>query len=539
MAAPKTTPGGSTGVSIAAGSPGAIATAHIAATHEGEKVLAAGGNAVDAVVATAAALTVLYPNQCTIGGDGVALIATPDGRRTVVNGTGRAAWGLDVATVRAQHPTMPSRGPLTVTVPGVLSAWEAMAARWGTRPLSAALTRAATLAEQGVATAPGVRRALRAEIDRLRADEGCASTFLADGDLPAEDALLRQPLLAQTLRTVAGQGSAAFYGGPIGESIVQTLQAKGSAMTIADFRGHTALIGDADVVSCGGLEFATSGDNTQGRYFLLGMAMIERLRGESGALPDSLGDDAGLIAEVLAVAAAARDGRTGVEILDTPEFAVTEATVDAALNLAGRGGQHLALPPVRHGDTVAIACVDVTGTGVTLIQSAFNAFGSCVLDPATGVLLHNRGAAFDLDPASKGVLAPGKRPPHTLMPVVVSRAGRLVAAHGTMGGPAQPQVQTHLALSQLAGESAATSVERPRWVLAQATGDHGSDAGYRRVSAEADLAPQAKAALLEAGFAIDWLPARDDLVGHAQVVRVAADGGFDVGTDPRADGREV
>lgn len=518
------------------GSPGAIATAHTAATREGEKVLAAGGNAVDAVVATAAALTVLYPNQCTIGGDGVALIATPDGKRTVINGTGRAPRSLDVAGLRAEHATMPSRGALSVTVPGVLSAWQAMAGRWGTRSLSAALTRAATLAEQGVEVAPGVSRALHAEVDRLRADEGCASTFLVAGHPPAAGVPLRQPVLARTLRSIAADGPTALYGGSIGESIVQTLRAQGSAMTIDDFSEHSALIRDAEVTDCGGLEFATSGDNTQGPYFLLGLAMIERLRAESGVVPDSLGDGAGLVAEVLAVAAAARDGRTGVEILDTPEFAVTETTVNAALALARRGGQRLPLSPVRHGDTVAIACLDANGMGVTLIQSAFNAFGSCVLDPATGVLLHNRGAAFDLDPDSKSVLAPGKRPPHTLMPVVVGKDDRVVAAHGTMGGPAQPQIQTHLALGLLAGESAATSVGRPRWVLAQATGDHGSETGYRRISAETDLAPQAKAALLNAGFTIDWLPPRDDLVGHAQLVRAAADGGFDVGTDPRADG---
>lgn len=518
------------------GSPGAIATPHKAATRAGQQVLDSGGNAVDAVIAAAAVLAVVYPNQCTIGGDAVALVATPDGRRTVVNGTGRSPSALDVGAIRAAHSAMPAIGALSVTVPGVISTWEAMADHWGTRPLAAALTHAATLAEQGVTIAPGLARSLRTRLELLRADEGCASILLRDGELPADGSLLRQPQLARTLRTLATDGPAALYGGPIGECVVRTLRAKGSPISMTDFREHSALIGEADVVTCGGLEFATSGDNTQGPYFRLGLAVLERIRAETGVVPDGLGADAGLVAEVLAVAAAARDGRAGIEALDTPSFAVTDAVVDLAWSLARRGGQRFPLQPVRLGDTVAVACVDASGTGVVLIQSTFNAFGSCVLDPDTGVLLHNRGAAFDLDPSSKNALGAGIRPPHTLMPVVVSREGRVIAAHGTMGGPGQPQTQTHLALSQLAGQPAAVSVSRPRWVLKQATGEPHAAAGYRMISAESDLAPEARSSLADAGFEMHWLPPRSDLVGHAQVVRVQADGGFDVGTDPRADG---
>lgn len=525
-----------TDVRMGAGSAGAIATPHLAATRVGESVLTAGGNAVDAVIAAAAVLAVVYPNQCTIGGDAVALVATPDGRRRVVNGTGRYPQVLDVDRLRAEYSSMPAVGALSVTVPGVISTWAAMENGWGTRPLAAALTHAATVAEQGVVIAPGLARSLRTKFDLLRADEGCASILLRDGALPPDGSLLRQPQLGQTLRALALDGPAALYGGPIGASIAKTLQAKGSTISIADFREHSAVVDEAEVVSCGGLDFATSGGNTQGPYFRLGMTVIDRIFAETGVLPDGLGKNAGLVAEVLAVAAAARDGQTGFEILDGADFAVTKASVEVALALVRQGGRRYPLQPARLGDTVAVACIDATGMAVVLIQSTFNAFGSGVLDPATGVLLHNRGAAFDLDPASKNALIPGGRPPHTLMPVVAGGQDGIVAAHGTMGGPGQPQTQTHLALSLLAGESAATSVSRPRWVLKQATGEPIAIAGYRLVSAESDLDERAKGALAKAGFDVDWLPRRSDLVGHAQVVRMSPDGTFDIGTDPRADG---
>jgi gamma-glutamyltranspeptidase/glutathione hydrolase len=178
------------------------------------------------------------------------------------------------------------------------------------------------------------------------------------------------------------------------------------------------------------------------------------------------------------------------------------------------------------GDTVAVVTADRDGRFVSLIQSVYLAFGSGLLEPRTGIVLHDRGACFTLDPSSPNVLRAGARPAHTLMPVLVSRDGAVVAAHGTRGGEAQPQIHAQLVMQLAAGADPEEAVSRPRWVL-DATEDEGT-------LAEVDLPDRTLTALARTGR-LQRLPARDDAVGHAQIVR-ATDRGLEAGSDPRADG---
>jgi gamma-glutamyltranspeptidase/glutathione hydrolase len=192
---------------------------------------------------------------------------------------------------------------------------------------------------------------------------------------------------------------------------------------------------------------------------------------------------------------------------------------------------------------VAIVAADADGHWVCIIQSLFHAFGSGILDPATGVLLHNRGAAFSLVPGTPGELAGGRRPPHTLMPVLVrDSSGHLVAAHGTMGGRAQPQIHTHLALHLALGRTPAEAVSAPRWIVGQ------MEAGAPAPSVvlvEEPVPAAAQSALATLGLRTQLLPANDDGVGHAQVVRRTVGAwhrdagtlpGLNAASDPRADG---
>ncbi|HEY6795336.1 MAG TPA: gamma-glutamyltransferase, partial [Kineosporiaceae bacterium] len=275
-----------------------------------------------------------------------------------------------------------------------------------------------------------------------------------------------------------------------------------------------------------------SGGNTQGGFFLAALRALEIL----GRRLDPLGPEAGVLCRILAALSAARDARLG----DSP----------AAPGLDGAGIEHLATGvladpatgvrsrrPKPGGDTVAIVAADGWGHWVALIQSVFHAFGAGLLDPSTGVLLHNRGAAFDLVPGSAAMLAGGRRPPHTLMPVLVrdTRSRRLVGAHGTMGGRVQPQIHTHLALHLALGRSVGEAVSAPRWSVGQM--EVGAT-GTPVVHYEGDLPERARRALAGTGLPTGALGVHDDGAGHAQVIRAGADG-FHVATDPRADGAAV
>jgi gamma-glutamyltranspeptidase len=522
---------------------GAVASPHFLASESAADVLRAGGNAVDAVLTAAAVLTVVYPHQCTVAGDAVALVAGDGEPPIVVNGSGRAPRTLSQSVLAANH--MPSLGPDTVTVPGALAAWEALATGWGRRPLAASLRVAASAAADGAAVAPSLARDLAAEASVLARDVGARNLFFADGDVLAEGMTLRQPAAARSLTQLSDNGIGEFYRGDLGAQIVQNLRAAGGSLTAEDFSTFEVEVTRADSVEFLGDRYFGSSGNTQGGYFLAALAALNYVTEELGVVPDPLGSDGVVVARVLQVCGRRRDQNLGDRGDDaslrgmlTPDGAA--ALARWALNpdirdrlLHGQGSRR---PDRRSGDTVAIVAADGEGTWVTLIQSAYYAFGAGIVDPTTGFVLHNRGAAFSTDPGAPNALRPGIRPPHTLMPVLVSRDDSLVGAHGTMGGRVQPQVHTQLALHTALGDTAETAIGRPRWILGRMEHGPGLPDGEDDVSAEVEVGDEVRNALEAAGFSAHELPSRSDQVGHAQMVRRQAEQEFCAATDPRADG---
>ena len=527
---------------VANGSRWAVAAPHAEATDAAAEVFRTGGNAVDAALAAAAMLTVVYPNQCSVGGDLLALVGTADGDVRVVNSSGRAPRAVDVAALTADHDVMPVDGALPVTVPGVVAGWGALADRWGTRPLATALGPAGAAAREGVAVAPGLARDLRLEQHRLARDPGASAVFFADGAVLSAGQTLRQPQLARTLALLADQGPAAMYGGEVGEKLVELLANHGSAMTVTDLAEHTAELASAHSAVYDGVEYLSSAGNSQGLYFLQALRALEVVRADRGQV-DPLGRDAGVVAAVLGRAAADRD-RYCADPAWSPspiDELLSDSYVRRIAKRATSGAPSRPAGQVKaSGDTVAVVAADADGTWVSLIQSVFHAFGAALLDPATGIVLHNRGASFALDPTSPNVLAGGKRPLHTLMPVLVREAGELVGAHGAMGGRAQPQVHTHLALHLAAGASLGPTMAAPRWVLGPM--EAGATAGAGVVKAERDVPAEGVRAIERAGFAVEEIDSHDDGAGHGQLVRkVPGVGGPELtaATDPRADGAAV
>lgn len=489
-----------------------------------------GGNAVDAAIAAAAALAVAYPHMCSPGGDVIGLLATPEGEVRAINGSGAAPRAIALAAETWSR--MPFDGPHTVTVPGAVAAWQTIHELGGSMPWGMLMDPAVRMAAEGVPVVGSLARAIADSSNRIAADRGMRDVLMPGGVPLPEGAVLRQPALARSLARIADGGAAALYEGEVGEELVTCLRALGSTIGIDDLRAHRTEVCEPIALRVEGCEVLTAPPNSQGLVLLETLAALEEL-----GTGDYLGTDAGLLGGLFRLAAADRDrhlgdprfGRVPVEeLLSREHVAELAATArDSGAAAAEVGG----FSGTSSGDTIALVTADANGQSAVVVQSVFASFGAGILDPASGIICHNRGAFFSLDPGSPNVLEGGKRPTHTLMPTILRQEGRVVGLHGTMGGPAQPQIHAQVLLRMRGGMNPARAVAAPRWVVAEpADGGTGADA-----YTEADLEPAATDALRAAGFAVHPLAPLSEAVGDAQVIRRSG-GVLSAAADPRADG---
>jgi gamma-glutamyltranspeptidase len=410
-----------------------------------------------------------------------------------------------------------------------VSGWHVMAERWGSRPASAAIEAAAELAETGVPVARSLAGALEYEPDLVATDAGMRGVFMPDGRVLRMGDTLVQPALVATLGRLAENGADELYRGQTGARLVAGLAALGCGITEADLAAHHADVGPALGRTIGDLELHTMGANSQGFCLLQILATVAHL-----GLDDPLGAGAPVLASIFRESARDRDAHLAdpaamsrpVETLLTPEHIA---------GLAARATASAARPEMTtpaHGDTIAVVAADANGLSVSLIQSIFSGFGSGVLEPATGILLHNRGACFSSDPASPNALGPGKRPLHTLMPLVATQDGRATWVAGTMGGRAQAQIHAQMLLRRAVGADVVTAVSAPRMIV----GD--LELGGRGVAVEQDFA-SARDGFGRAGIEPDVMPRLSEAAGHAHVIVPVGDGRFEAASDPRSDGAAI
>jgi len=504
---------------------GAVAAPHAAATEAAVAAYRDGGSAIDAAIAAAAVLTVVYPHNVALGGDLIALVRTPDGAVTCVNASGWAAAAVDVPALRGRHGTaLPVRGADTVTVPGGVRGWEALRGFGSRLDWSRLLEPAQRIAHDGVEVPQSLATHLAdpENADLIGVDD-FAAVFCPAGRALTAGEELRQPALAQTFAALRSGGPEEFYAGELGRRSVQYLQDHGSAVTPADFADFTADITAPIAVDFRGLTVWTSPPNSHG------FAMLRALR----AIAD-LGIGAPLGADVPTLMQLFRQGNALRDrYLADPRMAAVDVSallstdVPAATGHAQAGS--LAVPA---GDTVGVAAADSDGVAVSLIQSVYHAFGSGLVDPQTGILFHDRGTGFDLDPRSPNVVAGRKRPRHTLMPALTTENGALRHVLATMGGQGQPQILTQILLRLLDGAGAAQAVAAPRAIVGRQT-LHSTDDS---VVVEEDFDQAATAALTDSGLDLVAVPASGESSGQANVVTVDRDGALTAATDPRSDG---
>ena len=505
------------------GSSWAISTPHTAATGAGIAAFERGGTAMDAALHAAVTLAVAYPHMCGVGGDLFALVQRADGETLAISSSGRSPAGADPSAL-AGAATVPVRGPVPITVPGAVAGWHAVHATGARLPWPDAFDTGIGLAEDGVAVSGSLAGALTDPEAPFASDPGLSARFYPQGSPAALGAIVVQPALGQTLRTLAADGLPALYGGDLGRRYAAGLRAAGSPISVEDLATHEAHVLAPMRVAFRDLHVSAVPPNSQGFVLLQILALLERLRIE----PDLDGADAGRIAHVISAANADRDRH----LADPDRMSVHPSTLLddghlAALAGEARDGEVAVARP--DGDTIALVTADAEGNAVSLIQSLFWGFGSGILEPDTGIVAQNRGSCFTLEPGHPNRFAPGVRPAHTLMPVLVHDDRSLVGVAGTMGGYQQPQINLHtITRTFLAGMHPADAVAAPRWVVL------GRDEG--RDPAQVGLEPGVPAVAVGALRAVGGFETvEEDSFGHAHLIRRTSSG-FQAGSDPRADG---
>jgi gamma-glutamyltranspeptidase len=520
---------------------GVVAAPHHAAAEAGRAILAEGGNALEAMVAMAAAIAAVYPHMNHVGGDGFWLVRLPNGQVRALMGAGSAGAEARIELYRKDYEEIPPRGPLAaLTAPGAVAGWmlalEAARANGARLPLRTLLDPAIRHARDGYVVTRSQARLAEAHFDALKDVPGFAATFLADGKPPAAGAVCRQPALAATLDHLASAGLDDFYRGDVGREIAADLARIGSPVTRADLECTRAVLAEPlrvafDDASGAAGTLYNAPPPTQGLASLIILALFSRLR---VAEPESFDHIHGLI-EATKRAFRVRDGIVAdpARVPAPPEQFLDAGFLNAEAAKIDRRKAAKWPPSGLGGDTVWMGAADADGFVVSYIQSLYWEFGSgCVL-PATGVLMQNRGASFSLDRNALNALEPGRLPFHTLNPALaVLRDGRIMA-YGTMGGDGQPQTQGAVFTRHvLYRVPLAEAIARPRWLLGRTWGSPVPGLRF-----EDGFDGNVLDLLLGAGHHIEVLPERhSDTMGHAGAVIVHPNGSLEGAHDPRADG---
>ncbi len=519
---------------------GMVATSQPLAVAAGLEILAQGGNAADAAVAVAAALNVTEPTSTGIGGDVFALYYEAASRRVyALNGSGRAPKALTLERLRREglDKALPPFHPYTITVPGACAAWCDLVERFGRLSMDRVLAPAIRLAEEGFPVAPitayfwkrGVERQLRHAVNGLE--------LTIEGRAPRPGEVFRNPGLARTFRLVAEQGKAVFYQGPIAEAIVAVVQEAGGCLALEDLAEHRSEWVEPISTTYRGFRIWECPPNGQGLAALLALNIVE---GFHVSEMDPLGPERlHLLIEAMRLAFA-----------DARWYVADPAQVAIPLNellskaYAEERRRHInpkkATLDVQRGvpwttsDTVYLAVVDGEGNACSFINSNYMGFGTGIVPRGWGFTLQNRGHNFSLDPDHPNVLAPGKRPYHTIIPALATHEddGSLFACFGVMGGFMQPQGHLQVVVGLVDdGLDPQSALDRPRFCIL--SGEAGGT-----VALEDGIPLATMARLAEMGHPVRPVTGHGRAVfGRGQVIlRDRTTGVLWGGSDPRADG---
>ncbi len=524
---------------------GMVTSPHHLASEAGADVLRAGGSAVDAAIATAAVLAVIYPHMTGMGGDAFWLIHDPvTGKVRHLNGGGRAVAKADIGYFTSRGMSeVPFRGilPATLTTPGAVSSWFAAHDAYGKLPVHRCLEAAMGYAKDGYPVGERLAGWLSLVQKDVETLPGWRSVFMPKGELPQAGSKLSNPALARTLQAVASGGASAFYAGEVGQSLAQFAAQNGGFFTLEDLAAQQAQWGEPLSGTYRDLTLYETPAPTQGFTVLQMLKLVEPFELHKMDIRDP--QRIHLMVQAKQISYHDRDRWLG-----DPAFA--DVPMGMLLSDEYLNQRRQLIDPVRAlpwdkvpsygsltGDTVYIAVVDDNGQAVSLIHSLYGAFGSGIVDVNTGVLLQNRSAYFSLNPAHPNALAPGKIPMHTLIASMGFKNHQLWSVMGCMGADGQPQIQFQTYSAMLDhGLDIQQAVQAPRWLSGRFALGEARDT----LHVESRLGDATLAELASRGHVLNRWGAWNELAGHAHGITLDQLTGLRTGgADPRSDGAAI
>jgi gamma-glutamyltranspeptidase/glutathione hydrolase len=520
---------------------GIVAASQPLAARAGVQVLEHGGNAIDAAIAANAVEGLVEPHYNGIGGDLFAIYyEAKTGKLYGLNAGGWAPTGLTPELLKSRGITrMPQNGIYSVTVPGAVAGWDALRSRFGTLPLADILAPAIFYADEGFPVTDVIADAWAGSVQKLSADPNATKTFLPNGHAPKPGEIFKNPMLAGSLRLIAEKGAAGFYTGKTADAILAVEREKGGTMTAADLTEYKPEWVDPISTTYRGWTVYELPPNTQGIAALMMLNMMEQYPlGEYG-LTSTKAMHVMIEAKKLAYADMLRyvaDPKFAtvpvLPMLNKDHAKARAGLIDpakAACNVTP--STFSGLTESEGGDTIYLSVIDKDGNIVSLIQSLYSSFGSGVVAPGTGIMLHNRGGLFTLEDGHPNQLAPRKRPLHTIIPAFMSKDD-IKIGFGIMGGFNQAQAHAQF-VSDIVdfGLDVQQALEVGRFTK-------GTFAGCD-VEIESLVPDDVRKALSAMGHVVRTIPPRSGTFGYGQAVMSDGTGVHYAGSEPRHDGAAI
>ena len=520
---------------------GIVAASQPLAARAGVQILERGGNAVDAAIAANAVMGLVEPHNNGIGGDLFAMYYEASTKKLYgLNAGGWAPTGMTPAFFKSRGVrSVPGTGIFSVTVPGAVAGWDALRARFGKLPMSDLLAPAIFYADNGFPVSDVIADAWAGQVRKLSAEPNAAAVYLVNGRAPKAGEIFKNPLLAGSLRLIAEKGPAGFYEGKTADAILAISGEKGGTMTAADLKEFKPEWVDPISTTYRGWTVYELPPNTQGIAALMMLNLMEQspmgqygfhstkamhlmIEAKKLAYADMLryvADQRFATTPVAAMLSKDR-AKTRARLIDASKAACTAepSVVDGLTNRAG-------------GDTIYLSAIDKDGNIVSLIQSLYSSFGSGVVPPGTGLMLHNRGALFTLDETHPNVVAPRKRPLHTIIPAFMEKDGVRIG-FGIMGGFNQAQAHAQF-VADVAdfGLNIQQALEAGRFTKGTFTGCD--------VNVEALVPASTRSELSALGHDVRVVPPRTGTFGYGQAVMSDAAGVHFGASEPRHDGAAI
>ena len=521
---------------------GLVASPHYLASQAGVDILKKGGTAVDAAIATNAALNVVYPHMCGIGGDAFWLIYDASKKHLAfLNASGRSGGAASIDYFqKAGLKSMPLRGPLAVTVPGAVDGWFQAHGRYGKLPLTSILEPAIGYARKGFPISHILSFKIREASGELSRFPDSRKLFLPEGKPPRPGDLLTNAGLAASLEKIGREGRDVFYRGEIGSAIIRSLREYGGLLTEEDFRDTESTWGDPVSTQYREYTVFETAPNSQGITALLILNLLEGydLRSMGHLSADALH----LTVEAKKVAFADRNRYiTDPEKVKIPVAGLLSKDYAArrrSLIRMDRASDAQSVAPGNPGgDTIYLCVVDEAGNAVSLIQSLFYSFGSAVVAGDTGIVLQNRGAYFSLNPDHANCLQPRKRTFHTLMASMTFRDGKPYLVFGTSGADGQPQTHAQVMTAVFDfGLDIQAALESPRWV----SGRYLLEQPEGMLDMESRFPLESVESLRKRGHEIQLAGTWSQSMGSAHGIMIHPENGLRLGgADPRSDGAAI